>query len=222
MAPSERERRDRDAIARRAVAELRAGEVVNIGVGIPAMMNQFLPEGLDVFLHSENGIIGMGPAPAPDEEDPDLTNAGAQPITAVAGASFFDIVTSASMMRGGHLDKVFMGAYQVDVQGNLANWRISTTDIKGGIGGAMDLAVGARQLIVLMTHVTKEGRSRVVERCDMPLTAMGVVDRIITDYAVIDVSSSGLVLRELMGEHTLEDVLACTDAELTVDIEAST
>lgn len=204
----------RQIIARRAAQDLVPGEVVNLGVGIPLDVLDFVPPTLGIILHSENGLLGMGP-PAPlGEQDRDLTNAGAVPVTMVPGASVFDVVLSAALMRGGHLDQVFMGAFQVDQSGNLANWRLSHREIKGGIGGAMDLAVGARSLTVLMTHTTRDGRPRLVEECDMPLTAVHVVKRIITELAVIDVTPQGFVLRELLGEAGLDDVRSKTDAKL--------
>jgi 3-oxoacid CoA-transferase B subunit len=210
-------REQRERIARRAVLELRPGQVVNLGVGIPLMILEFVPPDLPVFLHSETGIVGMGPPAAPGEEDPDLIDAGAQRVTAIRGASFFDTITSATIMRGGHLDAVFMGAYQVDELGNIANWSVRSDRITGGVGGAMDLAAGASRLIALMTHTTRDGRPRLLERCDMPLTALGAVDRIITELAVIDVDPRGLVVRELLGELALDEVQDRTGARLTFE-----
>lgn len=206
--------RAREVIARRAAQELRRGDVVNLGVGIPMDVLHYIDPTLGFMLHSENGIVGMGPYPSPEDEDPDLTNAGARPVTLLPGASVFDVLMSATIMRGGHLDNVFMGAYQVDRSGNLANWLLSRTAIKGGIGGAMDLAVGATKLTALMTHTTKAGEPRLLEACSMPLTAMRVVTRVITELAVIDVRPEGLVLRELLDGADLDQVRSRTGTEL--------
>jgi 3-oxoacid CoA-transferase B subunit len=201
-------------IARRAAAELSAGDVVNLGVGIPLELLAYVDPEAGVVLHSENGIVGMGPRPPANEIDVDLADATAQPVTVMPGASYLSLLDSGAVMRGGHLDKVVMGAFQVDSRGGLANTMLSTTDIKGGIGGAMDLAVGAGRLIVVMRHTTKDGRPRLVRECSLPLTAAGVVNTVITELAVVDLDARGFVLRELLGGATLHEVEEGMDAPL--------
>lgn len=201
-------------IARRAAHELNAGDVVNLGVGLPLGVLEYVDSDAGIVLHSENGMLGMGPLAGPDEADPDLTNAGAVPVTTLPGGSYFTLIESGAMMRGGHLDKVLMGGFQVDELGSLANWLLSEQEIKGGIGGAMDLAVGAPELIVLMRHTTARGEPRLVPECTLPVTALGVVTRVITELAVIDVDDDGFILRELLGDADIGQVRTVTAAEL--------
>lgn len=201
-------------IARRAAAELEHGDVVNIGIGMPMHVLEHVDPDLGIVLHGENGMLGLGRFAEGDEADPDQTTPGAIPVTARPGASFFSLLDSGVMMRGHHLDKVLMGGFQVDSAGTLANWILSEHDITGGIGGAMDLAVGVDELIVLMRHTTREGDPRLVERCSLPPTAVRVVSRIITELAVVDVGPDGFVLRELQDGSDLDLVMRLTGAPL--------
>jgi 3-oxoacid CoA-transferase subunit B len=182
-------------MAQRAAREIEAGSIVNLGIGLPTLVADFLPPELGVMLHSENGLLGMGPFPYEGDEDPQLINAGKQTVTVVEGGSFFDSAQSFAMIRGGHIDLAILGAMQVAQNGDLANWSVPGGKVLG-IGGAMDLSSGCRRIVVLMTHVTKEGEAKLVAACDYPLTARGVVDRIITDMAVIDVAPGGFTLVE--------------------------
>ena len=187
-----------DEMARRVALDIPAGAVVNLGIGMPTRVANHLPAGREVILHSENGVLGMGPAPAPGEEDPDLINAGKQPVTLRPGAAFFHSADSFAMMRGGHLDVCVLGAFQVSVRGDLANWHTGAPGAVPAVGGAMDLALGAKQVFVLMEHLTKEGASKLVEHCSYPLTARRCVARIYTDLAVLDVVPAGFTVRAIV------------------------
>lgn len=201
-------------IAKRVAELLHDGDVVNLGIGLPTMVANFIPEGVDVTFQSENGFLGLGPAPKEGEEDWELVNAGAMPSTIVPGGMFFDSATSFSIIRGGHVDATVLGAMEVDEKGNLANYKIPGKMVPG-MGGAMDLVVGARTVIISMVH-TQKGKPKILKDCTLPLTAKGQVDIIVTEMALIRVTKDGLVLEELGPEATVEDVVAATEANLIV------
>lgn len=206
----------RKLIAQRAVQELRDGAYVNLGIGIPMRMMQYWPVGKKVMLMTESGLLGVGDYPREHEVDAELINSAKETVTATPGSAFFSSADAFDMIRGGHLDLSFLGAFEVDERGNLANWMVPGKMVMG-MGGAMDLAVGAKRLVVTMKHTTRERKPKIVRKCSLPLTAIGVVDRIITELAVIDVTERGLLLREIAPHVSVEEVCQLTEAPLAVD-----
>jgi 3-oxoadipate CoA-transferase, beta subunit len=200
----------RDQMAQRVAADIPDGAVVNLGIGLPTLVANHLPADREVILHSENGVLGMGPAPAEGEEDYDLINAGKQPVKLKAGGCFFHHADSFAMMRGGHLDVCVLGAFQVSATGDLANWHTGAPDAIPAVGGAMDLAIGARRTLVMMEHLTKAGQSKLVEACSYPLTAIGCVARVYTDLAVIDLGPDGATVRDLVDGLSFDELQALT------------
>lgn len=207
-------RLNRDQLARRVAQDIPEGAYVNLGIGLPTLVANHLDPTREIFLHSENGLLGMGPAPAKGEEDPELINAGKEPVTLLTGGSYFHHADSFAMMRGGHLDICVLGAYQVAVNGDLANWHTGAADAIPAVGGAMDLAVGAKKVYVMMDHLTKSGESKIVERCAYPLTGLACVDRIYTDLAVIDVTAHGLVVTEMVDGLNIDELQRLTGVPL--------
>jgi 3-oxoadipate CoA-transferase beta subunit len=199
-------KRNRDEMAARVAQDIPDGAYVNLGIGMPTLVANHLPKDREVILHSENGVLGMGPAPPPGEEDPDLMNAGKQPVTLLKGGVYFHHADSFAMMRGGHVDICVMGAFQVSATGDLANWHSGAPDAIPAVGGAMDLAIGAKQVFVMMEHLTKKGESKIVERCTYPLTGIGCVSRVYTDLAVIDITPEGLKVVETVEGLTVDEL----------------
>jgi len=204
----------RDQMAARVAQDIPEGAYVNLGIGLPTKVANYLPADKEIFLQSENGLLGMGPAPAPGEEDEDLINAGKQPVTLLTGGSYFHHADSFAMMRGGHLDICVLGAFQVSATGDLANWHTGAADAIPAVGGAMDLAIGAKQVFVMMEHLTKTGESKIVSHCSYPLTGIACVNRIYTDLAVLDVGPHGLIVREIVDGLSFEELQKLTNSPL--------
>jgi len=207
---------DKNSIAKRIAQELHDGYYVNLGIGIPTLVANYVPRGMQIILQSENGLLGIGPFPAKDEIDPDLINAGKQTITALPGAAFFDSSMSFAMIRGGHIDLTVLGAFEVSETGDIASWKIPGKLVKG-MGGAMDLVASARNIIVAMMHTNPQGESKLLKKCTLPLTGVGVVKRIVSDLAVLDVTPDGIKLLECAHGVSVEDIVKATEGKLIVE-----